>query len=65
LVESLKDFWLTPEQFDTMPNRNIHASVKAERRMLLSVERPDLDKIKELIEAPLENIRKVFSGLSS
>jgi hypothetical protein len=65
LVESLKDCKLTQEQFDTMPNRDAHASIKAERRMLLSVERPDLDKIKMLVEAPLENIRKVFSRLSS
>lgn len=65
LVESLKDCRLTQEQFDKMSNRDAHASIKAERRMLLSVERPDLDKIEMLVKAPLENIRKVFSCLWS
>lgn len=65
LVESLSDCSLTQEEFDEMPNRSAHASIKAERRMLLSVERPDFDKIKMLVETPLENIREVFSRLSS
>lgn len=60
LVESLKDCGLTQAQFDEIPNRNAHAGTKAERRMLLSVTRPDLDKIKMLVETPLENIHQVF-----
>lgn len=64
LVDSLKDCSLTKDQFDQMPNRDAHASIKAERRMLLLVDRPDLDKIETLVKAPLENIGKVFSSLS-
>jgi hypothetical protein len=61
-VESFKDCRLTQEEFDTMPNRKAQAFKKIERRMLLSVIRPDLDKIKMLVEAPLEKIRQVFSS---
>lgn len=59
-VASLSEVRLTQEEFDEMPNRQIHALKRTERRMLLSIERPDLDKIKMVVEAPLENINKIF-----
>jgi hypothetical protein len=63
LVEAFTDYTLSPEEFDKMPNRVVYASRRAEKRMLLLVERPDLAKIKMLVETPLENIREVFSRL--
>lgn len=59
-VASFSDLTLTQEEFDELPNRLAHGGGRAERRLLLSVERPDLDKIERLSNASLSDIRKVF-----
>jgi hypothetical protein len=60
LVHSFANYRMTQKEFDELPNCSPHASMKANRRMLLLVDRPDLDKIKMLVESPIENIRKIF-----
>lgn len=60
LVESYKDVTLTKEEFEKAPSRQAFENHPKIRRLLLPIDRPDLAKIQKLIDASLDEVRKIF-----
>ncbi len=60
LVESMKDVSLNFEVFKNEPSRQAFNNCIKIRRLVLPIDRPDLEKIQQLMDASLNDVRKVF-----
>ena len=62
LVASLKERTVTWEEFQSAPLRNRFLHEKMEGKLALQVERPLIQRIQKLAEAPLEEVNKTFAS---